>query len=158
MEKVNNKELVKEEVSQVSEEELDQVGEDELGDREVKDAEIIPEETAEAPPPAPLIEQLKVHVKNLENKSILGYSILFSDAPAEGDDEPSEVKHGLATTYPAILNQILLGYHTNLISNEEVGFIEIIAHTISSRLEDLKANNQPIDEILVDDGTGKEDV
>lgn len=168
-------------VPQITDKELDEATEEVLS--EVIEAEVIEEEeTKEVTlvPPPPLLEQLQVHIKNLTDKTILGYSILFridespteekvseeeTDTPSEVSDasqsaladelnKPSEVKHGMATTYPAILNQLLLGYHTNLISNEEVGFIEIIAHSISQRLLDVKKEGGDIE--IIDDGKKEE--
>lgn len=72
----------------------------------------------------PLKDQLAEHIKLLEDKKVVGYSILFTH----------EDDHGMATTYPGMFNHILLGYHSELLTDEELAILEIIGVTVSGRI------------------------
>ena len=94
-----------------------------------------------------LKEQLEEHNRLLEGKEVIGYSILFSQEESTGenistDDSPAKganvVSHGMATTYPDVFNHLLLGFHTKLLSGEEMAILEIIGATVSGRIVKLQ--------------------
>lgn len=114
----------------------------------------------------PLIDQLNTHVEFLKTgkKTLIGYSLLFSEEvdeeiKGENEDDAIEVKtvtkHGMATSYPDILNHLLLGFHTNSITNEEVGFMQIIANEIAYKIMNLDKVNPVSENEMLENEKGK---
>lgn len=94
-----------------------------------------------------LREQLDDHFKLLEGKEVVGYSILFSGG--KSTEKKGVVTHGMATTYPNTFNHLLLGFHTGLLSDEEMAILEVIGATVGNRI--LKQQEE-----IKDNGEGKE--
>lgn len=144
MSKKNKKETKT--VPLISDKELDEAANEVMNDNVNEEGELLSDETKKVP----LIDQLHTHVDFLGTgkKTLIGYSLLFSDEVEEEDESGEKktiIKHGMATSYPEILNHLLLGFHTNSISNEEVGFMQIISNEIAVRIMNLE-NVKPVSE------------
>jgi hypothetical protein len=83
-----------------------------------------------------LLEQLDRQINQIKIKQnkIAGYSILFADQQYK--------EFGIATTYPALINNLILGFHAEMIDEEELSILRIIGNEIARKIKEGVETNE----------------
>ena len=87
-----------------------------------------------------------------KDKELIGYALIFREKNEEGDGH----SHGMASTYPDIINKLMLGFHAGVFTNYDAELLQAIANEVTLKVFGPPANEYSKDEEKENEQGGKE--